>query len=287
MTFVTSASVSTLAIDLLSAELSLTQTVLQVPSSDVAPPSGGTTILRVPVPRTARIQERGGALTYTEIDEDEVEFDVEHVYDAATVNEHQRTLDIVNFGQQVTRPQVRAVAGGAERQLADVMQGLPIDREVALDGSDLDNEVADAVADLDEAENPMDSRFLAVSPQFAARLTSPNGASLTDYQGEVATEALRRGILGEYRGLIVVKNPRLTGFRALAYHESAFAFANLTPADIPGTIDSATMVEEGIGIRHVFRVSADLETQSVLSTYAGASLVDIDRVVTLGQDDES
>jgi len=283
MAFVTSASVSELAIDLLSAELTLTQTVLQVPSSDVAPPSGGTTILRVPVPRTARIQARGGPLTYTEIDEDEVEFDVEHVYDAATVNEHQRTLDIVNFGRQVTRPQVRAVASGAESQLADVMNDLAVDRLIPLDGTGLDNEVANAVADLDEAENPMDDRWLAVSPQFAARLTSPDGASLTDYQGEVATEALRRGILGEYRGMIVVKNPRLTGFKALAYHESAFAFANLTPADIPGTIDSATMVEEGIGIRHVFRVSADLETQSVLSTYAGAALVDIDRVVVLGQ----
>lgn len=282
MPFVTSASVSELAIDLLSAELSLTQTVLQVPSSDVAPPSGGTTLLRVPVPRTARIQARGGALTYSGIDEIEVEFNVEHVYDAATVNEHQRTLDIVNFGRQVTRPQVRAVAAGAEQQLADIMNDLATEIPVPLDGTGLDNAVADAVADLDEAENPMEDRYLAVSPQFAARLTSPDGTSLTDYQGEVATEALRRGILGEYRGLIVVKNPRLTGFTALAYHESAFAFANLTPADIPGTIDSATMVEEGIGIRHIFRVSADLETQSVLSTYAGAALVDADRVVVLG-----
>lgn len=287
MAFVTSASVSELAIDLLSSELSLTQTVLQVPSSDVAPPSGGTTILRVPVPRNARIQERGGTLTYTQVDEDEIEFSVEHVYDAALVNEHQRSLDIVNFGRQVTRPQVRAVAAGAELQLAEVMNDLPVDRTVELDGSDLDNEIANAVADLDEAENPMEDRWLAVSPQFAARLTSPNGASLTDYDGEVATEALRRGILGEYRGMIVVKNPRLSGFKAFAYHESAFAFANLTPADIPGTIDSATMVEEGIGIRHVFRISADLETQSVLSTYAAAALVDVDRVVVLGQEDAS
>lgn len=284
MAFVTSASVSELAIDLLSAELSLTQTVLQVPSTDVAPPSGGTTLLRVPVPRVAKIQPRGGALVYSQIDEDEVEFDVEHVYDAATVTEHQRSLDIVNFGRQVTRPQVRAVASGAEQQLADVMNDLAVDRPVPLDGTGLDNEVANAVADLDEAEVPMDDRFLAVSPQFAARLTSPDQTNLTDYQGAVATEALQRGILGEYRGLVVVKNPRLVGFQALAYHESAFAFANMTPADVMGTIDSATMVEEGIGVRHVFRVSQDLDTQSVLSTYAGAALVDIDRVVVLGQD---
>jgi 1-deoxy-D-xylulose-5-phosphate reductoisomerase len=51
------------------------------------------------------------------------------------------------------------------------------------------------------------------------------------------------------------------------------------------TIDSATLVEEGIGIRHVFRTSADLEIQSILSTYAGAALVDEDRLVVLGQDE--
>jgi hypothetical protein len=287
MAFVTSETISTLAVDLLSAELSLTRTVSQVPTSDLAPPSGGTTVLRVPVPRTARIQGRGDPLVFDDIEENEVEFVVDHVYDATRITVHELNLDIVDFGRQVTRSQVRSVVGGAELQLAEVMNTLPVDRLVALDGSDLDNEVANAVADLDEAENPMDERWLAVSPQFAARLTSPNGASLTDYQGEVATEALRQGILGEYRGLTVVKNPRLTGFKALAYHTSAFAFASLTPVEIPGTIDSAVISEEGIGVRHVFQAGVNLETESVLSVFVGAELVDADRVVVLGQDDES
>lgn len=287
MAFVTSESVSSLAVDLLSAELSLVRTVLRVPQADTAPPSAGQTILRVPVTRTAQVQTRGGSITSSGIDEIDVALEVEHVYDSATVNEHQRSLDIVDFGRQVTRPQVRAVASGAEAQLADVMNALPVDEAVDLDGSDLDNKVADAVATLDEAEVPMDSRYLAVSPQFAARLTSPNGATLTDYQGAMATDALRYGILGEYRGMVVVKNPRLTGFKALAYHESAFAYANMTPANIPGTIDSATMTEEGIGLRHVFMVDTNLTTQSVVSTYSGAALTDADRVVVLGADDES
>lgn len=288
MAFVSSASVSTLAVDLLSAELSLTQTVSQVPSGDLAPASGGETILRVPVPRDAKIQPRGGTLDFDEIDETGVTFDIEHVYDGATVTEHQRSLDIVDFGQQVTRPQVRAVAAGAESQLASVMNDLPVDEEVLLDGSDLDNVVADANAILDEAENPMEGRWLAVSPRFAARLTSPNSATLTDYQGEVATEALRTGILGEYRGLIVAKAPRLTGYKALAYHSSAFAFANMVPANIPGTIDSSVLTEEGMSIRHVFMVDTNTAaTKSLLSTYAGAALVDADRVVVLGQESAS
>jgi hypothetical protein len=287
MAFVTSETISKLAVQLLSAELSLIETVAHVPETDVAPPSGGETILRVPVPRTARIQERGGSLVSDEVNELEVPFTVEHVYDKTTINAHQRELDIESFDRQVTGPQTRSVAAGAERQLANVMNGLPVDLEVALTGADLDNQVADAVAILDEAENPMDDRWLAVSPQFAARLTSPNAASLTDYQGEIATEALRRGIVGEYRGLIVVKSPRLTGFKAFAYHKSAFAWANMTPPEIKGTVDSASFVVEGVGIRHVFQVTPDLETESTLSTWAGAELVDADRVVVLGQDDES
>lgn len=288
MAFVTSESISTLAVDLLSAQLSLTQTVSQVPSSDLAPPGGGETIIRVPVPREAQIQARGANLNFTEVEETPVPFDVEHVYDGATVNEHQRSLDIVDFGRQVTRQQVRAVVAGAENQLAGVMNALPVDELVDLDGANLDNLVADATATLDESENPTEGRWLAVSPRFAARMFSPGGASLTDYQGEVATEALRRGILGEYRGYIVVKNPRLTGFKALAYHESAFAFSTLVPQPIPGTIDSAVVSEEGLSLRHVFMVNtANAATLSLLSIFAGAELVDADRVVVLGQDNGS
>ena len=288
MAFVTSESISTLAVGLLSQQLSLTQTVSQVPSSDLAPASGGETIIRVPVPREAQIQSRGGSLDFTEVEETPVPFQIEHLYDGATVNEHQRSLDIVDFGTQVTRNQVRAVVTGAEGQLAAVMNDMPVDEEVNLDGSDLDNLVADATATLDESENPTEDRYLGVSPRFAARMFSPGGASLTDYQGEVATEALRRGILGEYRGYIVVKNPRLTGFKALAYHSSAFAFSTQTPAPIPGTIDSSVASDEGLSLRHVFMVNTNTAaTLSLLSIFAGAELVDSDRVVVLGlgQDD--
>lgn len=288
MAFVTSESVSTLAVDLLSHQLSLTQTVSQVPSGDLAPPSGGETVIPVPVPRDAKIQPRGGNLDFDEIEEVPVPFAVEHVYDGASVTEHQRSLDIVDFGRQVVRNQVRAVVAGAERQLADVMNDLPLDEEVTPDGSDFDNIIADANASLDESENPMDGRWLAVSPRFAARLTSPEGVNLTDYMGEVATEALRSGILGEYRGFVVVKSPRLSGMRALAYHSSAFAFSNLVPTEIPGTIDSSVITEEGLSLRHVFMVNTQsAATQSLVSIYAGAELVDADRVVALGVDDES
>src|SRR5690606_30315121 len=185
VTYVTSQSLSALPVELLAADPSPTPARSQGHPGDVAPPTGGETTLRVPVPGEAKIQPRGANLDYAEIDEIPVDFSIDHIYDGARVTEHQRSLDIVDFGRQVTRNQVRAVVAGAERQLASVMNALPIDEEVTPDGSDFDNVIADANALLDEAENPMENRWLAVSPRFAARLTSPDGVTLTDFQGEV------------------------------------------------------------------------------------------------------
>src|SRR5690554_6038366 len=131
MAFVTSSRISRLAIMLLSRRLALPMTVQRVPADEYSGPSGGSVIIRVPVPREARIQENpGDTLDFSEIDEVPVETGLEHVYDGARVTIQQRSLDIDNLTQQLVMPQVRAVAVGAENILADVMNALPIEYEV-------------------------------------------------------------------------------------------------------------------------------------------------------------
>lgn len=295
MTFVNSETVSSLAVGLLSHELSLVNTVLQVPSNEVAGPHGGKTIINVPQPRIARIQTRNSTtgvvddLVHTPIVESPVEFDVEHVYDSAPITSHDLSLDIVDFARQVVRPLTAAVGAGAELQLANKMNSIPVAREVLEASPDnLDNQIAQAVADLDIAKVPMSDRYLAVSPSFAAALTSPANTKLTDFDGEVASEALRRGIVGEYRGMVVVKNPLLDGFRALAYHSSAFAYGSLRPADLPGAFGSSVVTEQGLSLRSMFLVDATKGLSNcMVSIFAGAAIVDLDRVVALGEDSES
>ncbi len=295
MTYVTSPQVADLAVDLLTHELTLVNTVSQVSSTNLSGPSGGRTIIAVPTSRTANVQTRNETtgvvsdLVQAPIVETEVDFTVAHIYDYAPVTTHDMTLDIVNYGRQVTLPQVKAVAAGAEGALSTVMNAVPISREVnPTDFTDIDNAIALAVADLDDAMVPYDQRYLAVSPTFAARLTSPDSKVLTDYQGEVATEALRRGIVGEYRGLIVVKNPRISGFKAVAYHRSAFAFGSMRPADLPGVFGQSGIAEGPIQLRHVHLTDATKGSAlSLVSVFAGAALVDADRVVAIGEGDES
>lgn len=280
MAFVTSETVSSLAVPLLSSELSLAWTVSQVPSTDFAPYAGGSTIIRVPGTRTGKVQTAGATLDSDAIVETEVTFSVKHIYDNAPLTPHDLSLNVVDFTRQVVRPQVRSVAAGAEKELATVMNNLTADVTGA--AGNLDQEIANAVATLDEAEVPFEGRYLAVSPQAAAVLTSGAALNLTDFDGEVASEALRRGIVGEYRGMIVVKSARLTGTKLYAYHESAFAFATMRPAEILGAVDAASYSEEGVQVRHAYMVdSTTATTKSLMSTFCGAALVDADRVVVI------
>src|SRR5690606_11763780 len=152
-----------------------------------------------------------------------VPFTVDHVYDSAPLNPHELTLDIVDFIRQVIRPQVRSVAAGAAAQLADVMHGLPAEMPLNPGATDVDYTIARAVAVLDEAGGALEARWLAVGAGVEVALAARDDQNLPDCQGEVGTEALRRGIVGGYRGMVVVNVPRLPGYGDLAHHESAVA----------------------------------------------------------------
>lgn len=283
MAFVTSEQVSALAVEQLRSELVLPMTCLRVGASDLQGPTGGKTILRVPVTREAQVREVPGAnLDFTEINETPVEFDLVEVYDGARVNAHQMTMDIVDFGMQVTIGQIEAVARRAERELGDVMNDLPIELEVATDGSDVADQLGQARAILGTNDVGRDARWLAVSPLFEAALTSK--VNLSPFDGPLTEGALREGIIGRYRGFNVVPSNRLTGFRAAAYHSSAFAFASVAPEEQFGTVDTSVVIQDDIAMRHVFMLnSANANSHSLLHTFVGAALTDIDRVVALGE----
>jgi len=288
MALVTSSRISRLAVSLLTRRLALPMTVSRVPSDEYSGPSGGSVIIRVPVPRDAKIQENpGDTLDFSEISEIPVETGLEHIYDGARITLQQRTLDIENFTTQVVMPQVRAVAVGAEDVLADVMNALPIEYEVTGGAtSNIDAAILSGRADLGRNHVPMEGRWLAASPALAEILLGkPN---LTPFDSPPTPTALTEARIGRYRGFNVVETAALTGTRGVLYHESSFAFANSAPADPEGATQSSTAVEEGISLRHIYMFDPTTATdRSLLSTFAGAALVDADRAVVIGNDDVS
>lgn len=281
MALITSQQVSSVAVELLARNLVLPMTALRVPATDFRGPAGGTTILRVPAIRTARVQATPGAtITYDDLDETEVPVTMAHLYDAARITDEELTLEISDFASQVTAPQVNAVARAAEDQMAAVMNGLPIEINTA-GAADVDADILAARATLGEALVPMENRWLAVSPDFATYLLSQT--NLTPFDAPLDSDAVARAIIGNYRGFRVVETPALTGVRAVAYHQSAFAFGTIAPAAPRGASDSSVATVGDVSMRHLFLFDPDtLSDRSVVSVFAGASLVDADRVVVLG-----
>jgi hypothetical protein len=286
MTQVTSERVSRIAIQLLHRTLALPMTVTRVPADEFTGPSGGEVILRVPVPTNARTQDGpGGTITYDDINETPVTVGLEHIYHGTRVSVQARTLDIENFATQITLPQVQAVARGAEDELATVMNALPVEVPVT-SAEDVDAAILEARATLGKNDVPLDMRWLAVSPDFATFLLGkPN---LTPFDSPPTPTALTEARIGRYRGFTVVETNSLTGTRAVAYHQSGFAFGNVAPVRPEGATESSTATQDGISLRHIFLFDPNTaQDRSLVSTFAGASLVDADRVVVLGADDES
>ena len=280
MALLTSNRISSLAVQLLTRTLVLPNTVARIPGAEFSGDNGDTVTVRVPQPGTARTQASPGAtITYDTISETPVDVSMTHKYHAKRVTDEELTFDIVDFGAQVTAIQVDAVARGAEDLLAAAMNGVAADASFALTASDADTETQLLAARqaLGEANVPAGDRFLAVSPDIATRLLGLD--SLRDASQSGSSGALREAEIGRLYGFTIVESNALTAGTAIAYHRTGFVFANRPPATPRGANDSAVASMGGISLRHIFQYQPDiLSDASVVSTFAGAAVVDANRV---------
>jgi hypothetical protein len=278
MALLTAKRISRVAIGLLTRTLVLPMTVVRIPGEEFAGDNGDTITVRVPQPGSARTQDSPGAeITYDDIDEVPVDVTLSHLYHAKKITDEELSLEVVDFGAQITTVQTAAVATGGEDELASVMNALAAEGSVAANGSDIEDTILEAREALGDEDVPTGDRWLAVSPAVATFMLKLDKFSRVDASGD--DSALRDAILGRIYGFTVVESNALTAGTAVAYHRSGFVFANRTPVAPRGAADSATATEGGIGLRQIFQYDPDvLSDASVISTFAGASTVDSDRV---------
>lgn len=287
MALLTAQGISSLAVALLTRRIVLPATVSRIPGGEFAGANGDTITIRVRQPRSAQVQTTPGtAINFSQISETPVNVTLRHLYDAVHVTDEELSLELEDFGRQVLEPQVRAVAIGGEDELATAMNNLVTD--ATLDLSPVSGTVAEetdrviklARETLSEADVPMGNRFLACAPDFVTLLLGVEKFVRADATGDGRSSAIRDAVMGRIYGFTVVESNGLTASTAVAYHESGFAFANRTPVIPRGVAgQSATSTEDGIGLRHIMQYQpANLQDQSVLTTFAGASVVDADRV---------
>lgn len=283
MAVLTAQQISSLAVGLLTRDLVLPGTVSRIPGGEFSGSNGDTITVRVPQPGTSLTQATPGAtITYSDVNEVGVNVSMSHLYHAKRVTDEEMSFDIENFGVQVTRVQTAAVATGAENLLAAAMNGLASEGDFALTASvdDTKATLLEARRLLSAANVPAGDRFLAASPEVVNRLLATDEFTRVDASGN--DSALRDATVGRIYGFTVVESNALTAGTACAYHRSGFVFANRVPVMPRGAASSATATAGGIGLRHIFQYDPNtLSDASVISTFAGAAVVDAARVVKL------
>lgn len=282
MAVLTAKGISRIALELLQRQLVLPRTVTNVPGDEFVGPNGGTLTLRVPQPGASRTQaSAGAALTADDVTEIPVDVSLAHVYHLKNITDQEASYNLYDFARQVTRVQMGAVATGAEDKLVAVMNALAADAGYQFDltpgagtSDDQDEDTKKVILKartlMGTNFTPMEDRFLAVSPSIASRLLH----LLTPVVNSGTTDALRDAVIGRIYGFNVVEVPTLTDGTAIAYHRSAFAFANRAPALPKGATASSLASSQGISVRQVFQYDAGhAQDQSLVSTMVGAAAV--------------
>jgi hypothetical protein len=284
MALVTAGRVSRLLVPLLRRNLVLPATVSMVSGDEFAGDNGDTVTVRVRTPRSANIQAAPGADVsgdFSSISETPVEVSLVHLFDGVNVSDEELSLELADFGMQVTEPQVAAVATGAEDELAGAINDLAADA-VDLSDANVEAYILEARETLSQNDVPFGARFAAVSPAAATLVLGIENFVRADQSGDGGT-AISEAIIGRKYGFTFVESNGLTGGGSDAaitfYHRSGFAFANRPPVAPRGASSSAAIRDANIGMRQVFQYNPNvLSDQSVVSTFAGAALVDADRV---------
>lgn len=277
MALVTAQGIAKVAIPMLTRALVLPRTVTRVAYGEFTGGNGDTITVRVPQPATAREQVTpGAAIVYDDMNEEPVEVTFRHLYHATHITDEQASFEIIDFAAQITRPQVDAVARGAEDQLVDVMNALPTDATIDFAASATE---ADTLAGilagrslLGQNNAPAGDRWCAVSSTIAGRILSISTLLRVNESG--SEEALRRANIGTLFGLNFIEVPALNDDTMIMYHSSAFVWANGAPPNPKGATESYAVNEQGISLRQIFQYDPDhLQDASVVSTFAGAAAV--------------
>lgn len=209
-----------------------------------------TITLRVPAYTTARtrVLRSSTAIVLDELDETAVDVTLDtHVYKAIRVTDENMTLDIVDFGEQVTAPAMGSVVRKIDDAIATEMVDSNPEVTVTLDPDDPYLGLVDARIALNNANVPSSDRFLAVGSEIEEKLLKSDRLSKFDQSG--SSEALREAVIGRMAGFTVVSVNALEPDIAIAAHKTAYVEALVAPVVPAGVSWGETRSYRGFSLR--------------------------------------
>ncbi len=249
--FVKAEQVIRQALGLLEREIVLPALVWRDAVTDFRGAKNDTVSIRVPAYTAARTRtmRSGTGITVDDLDETKVDVTLDtHVYKAVGISDEEMTLDIVSFGEQVTRPIVQAVARKAEDSVATEMADATYANEaIEIDNTDPYDSFVDARNLLNKANVPMAGRFLVLGSDVEAKTLKSD--HLARFDGSGSDTALREAQIGRIAGFTAVTSNAIDPDIAIAGHKSAFTLAMVTPEVPQGATWGASETFAGMTMR--------------------------------------
>lgn len=284
-TFLKAEKIVDQGLGLLQRELVLPNLVKRLGIADFSGAKNDTVNVRIPAILEAREyawrNDRSNPISYDELEELSIPVSLnKHVYSGVKVTDEELTLDIASWGEQVARPQIRAVAEKLESYIASAMENADYAETVQYDGVESGNisgiyeALVEARSHLNKANVPAGERFVLLGANVeAAALLSPN---LVNVDQSGSDSALRDAIIGRLAGFTIIGNCNsIDPDFAVAFHPTAFAFANVAPEVPSGATAGATSSYENLAMRWIRDYDPDrLQDRSIYSSFAGAVSVE-------------
>lgn len=201
----------------------------------------------------------------------------DHVYQAISLQDEQRTLDIFDFASQVLQPQVKAVAYKLEDNLANLIASPNYASGAAggtikLDPTDPFPGIIDCRKALNDANVPDDSRILLVGSAVEANLLKSEQFRHYDKSGD--DDALRRAYLGDLAGMKVFLSNAIPHDTMYVWHPTAFVYVNRAPVAAEGVVASASFAADGVALRWLADYSfTNIGNRSLVDVYTGYQVI--------------
>jgi hypothetical protein len=224
---------------LLQRELILPRLVTRLADADFKGTKNDTVNIRIPSLLAGREYEwrtRTQPIIVDDLNETSIPVTLnKHIYSAVQITDEELTLDIADWGEQVARPQIRAVSERLEGLIATAMAGANFAHSVDYtpgDGSADDTSFFETAVEARKFLNvenvPAAGRVIVLGANAeAAALRSPHLIRANEAGDDMA---LREATIGRIAGFTVIGNVNsVDPDFAIAFHPTAFGFANVAP----------------------------------------------------------
>lgn len=207
----------------------------------------------------------------------------DQVYNAIRLPDDFATFTLEDMTRQVLRPQAESVVDELAAPLIAEMSAIATDAsipKVVPDGSNFRQVLIKTRQVLNDRGIPAAGRTFAVGSDLEAAALSDELLQKVNESG--TSDVLRDATIGRLFGFTIVADPKLASDFGIGYHKDAFAHVTRPSRQPDGAAFSASVAQDGYALRWIQHYNPNqLEDQSVVDTFYGATTLDADRAVSV------